>query len=300
MSSDKRGDFSRGRTFLLGASSVTLAAATALDLLGVGDEWRWLAPVLAAAGFLSLAAAGVLTFVIRQTARRKNARSGERTALIDSGDPVRETLPPRDSIPATGQARDRVEGMRLAGIQDLPVITRAGKDYLGDEFFYDESELAGYLHKQRDSIWCFDERADAGTALRGYAILLSLRPRTVERIKSGEIVYGRNILPSDILNELDDSDAVYLSMVHGFSPEARRALNRFIIDRTVEADRRRRPQLLLARGGTASGILGMERLGFEPFGSAPVIRATFTDNASFVRDVQRRRKALTRLKNAAR
>ncbi|QOR71400.1 hypothetical protein IM660_03620 [Ruania alkalisoli] len=185
--------------------------------------------------------------------------------------------------------------VRLAGGQDLIAVAQAGKDAIGEDLFYDRSELASYLEAQRDAVWCIERMVSGERRLVGYAILLALRPVTVERIKSGEIAYGRHILATDIADSIDASDAMYVSMVHGFDLAAQIDLGLAVLRRVMRSHLKRRPQLILARQGSHAGGLGMKRLGFGRFGSAPYIKATYTDAPAFASELRRRERLYRRL-----
>lgn len=177
---------------------------------------------------------------------------------------------------------------RLAGKRDLAKISEAGKDAIGSNFFYDSEELEAYVLQQRDAVWCLERLVRGELILSGYAILLALKPITVERIKSGEIASGRHILSSDLEKSIDSADAIYISMVHGFDDSAKLDIGLAALKRIMQSHAKRRPQLVLARQGTLQGGIGMRRLGFERFGFAPFILATYTDNESFAREIARR------------
>lgn len=171
-------------------------------------------------------------------------------------------------------------------------ISEAGKNHLGQEFFYDVEELLAYIQAQRDSVWCV-ERPDG--SLAGYAVLLALKPITVERIKSGAIALGRHILAPDIEESIDKTDAVYLAMIHGFDRSAARHLGGAILQRVTRSHTKRRPQLVLARRGAREGGLRMDSLGFQRFGNAPHIEATYTDSPQFEEEFRRRERIAERI-----
>lgn len=112
----------------------------------------------------------------------------------------------------------------------------------------------------------------------------------MERIRSGQIRFGRHILATDIEDSIDDTDAVYIAMIHAVVQDdaVRLKLGQALLRRVMESHEKRRPQLVLARAGTHAGRTRMDGLGFDRFGAAPHIEATFTDKPEFVREVERR------------
>lgn len=169
----------------------------------------------------------------------------------------------------------------------MRAIVAAGGDAIGRGLFYDDETLRAYMRKQRDSVWCIDSGGRRKGSVDGYAVLLSLRPRTVEWIRSGDLVRGRDILDTDLEGSLEESDAMYVGMVHG-EPRVAPTLVRHFVQLALDFDRRRRPQLVLARPGTSMGRLVMNRMGFGPFGEAPEIEATYTDRLAFIEEARRR------------
>lgn len=289
------------RTAVLAASSVSFAVATVLDLAEVSGFWRVVGVVLSALGFVTLGVSTVAAWIAEHRLRARD-REGA-TATLSVGDPPSEpaavqllpTRPQASHEPPPDRARaawSQGRRLRLAGVQDLARISQAGKNFLGDGFFYDVEELESYTRTQRDSIWCL---TDSDGELGGYAILLALKPLTVERIKSGDIALGRHILSSDIEDSIDNTDAVYLAMVHGFSATAGKELGAAVLQRVMSSHDKRRPQLVLARRGTSEGGLRMDTLGFERFGNAPFIEATYTDAPHFEAEIERRNRLQLRL-----
>lgn len=240
--------------------------------------------VLSVVGFGSLGTSAVAIWITERRRWVRDRHSADATlAGEDPRLPTRAPALPRTPATASPDATvsrqirvvEAPPGVRLAGTSDLERISQAGKNYLGDEHFYNIVELESYIHAQRDSIWCLTGLAGE---IDGYAILLALKPITVERIKSGAIVVGRHILANDLEQSIDRSDAVYLAMIHGFRESAGFELGASILRRIMESHDRRRPQLILARQGSTQGGLRMGKLGFRSFGVAPFIKATYSDS----------------------
>ena len=315
------------RTIVLAVSSVSFAIATVLDLAGVAGPLRTTSVILTVLGFVALGASTIAVWITSHRRRRHHRRTAEATLLMPDDvssepDPARPDYVPRAEDQRDGGAstsapspaeesavrisqdppeRDAVETLasitagststhlRLAGKKDLTAISEAGKDAIGADYFYDPEELEAYVLQQRDAVWCFERSLKGNTTLAGYAIVLALKPSTVERIKSGDIAFGRHILSSDIEESIDNTDAIYVSMVHGYDDGAKLDVGLAVLKRVMQSHVKRRPQLVLGREGSTAGRLSMDRLGFAPFGSAPFIEATYSDVPAFAREVARRK-----------
>lgn len=291
-------------TAMLAVSSGAFAAATVLDLTDAGGSVRLATIALAVLGFTALVVAAVGSSIMtlrrraffRRTAaatlgsewpRGDTTDHGKEVGRRQSSGALDALAPSSGALPGSGNSQGSGLAWRYAGVHDLQEIADAGKSCVGQDYFYDASELAGYVVAQRDSILCLTG-SERGSGLRGYAVVLGLRSVTVERIKAGLIAFGRDILPNDLAHSLDETDAVYIAMLHGFDPRAQMEVSRRVMEHLLRADAKRRPQLILAREGTPDGGLMMRRLACAPFGNAPHIHATFADSEDFHREALRR------------